>query len=41
MTKKDRIKLLKLIKDMRDEQYEAETILQSVEMQLKFNKFNK
>ena len=41
MTKKDREKLLKYINDMRDRQYEAETILQGVELNLMFNKFQK
>jgi hypothetical protein len=31
--------LLNMIKDMKDKGYEAETIVQSIEVNLKFNKF--
>jgi len=39
MTKKVRARLLNLIQDMRDKQYEPETILTAIENQIRFNKF--
>lgn len=37
MTKKDKEYLLNLIKEMKEKGYEAETILESIELNLRFN----